>query len=125
MIALQKQTIWRVLPHVCVRYLFTTIVVNGVCSRRHIPPNKFRSKTMKSLLLIPALAAAFGLSGCVVTPPTVRPAYVAQPAYVAPPGVVYVQPTYASPGPGWVWEYHSYYGWGWHHPHYGWHRGWR
>ena len=70
---------------------------------------------MKSLLLIPALAAAFGLSGCVVTPPTVRPAYVAQPAYVAPPGVVYVQPTYASPGPGWVWEYHSYYGWGWHH----------
>jgi|GEM_PF-2518101 len=52
---------------------------------------------MKSLLLIPALAAAFGLSGCVVTPPTVRPAYVAQPAYVAPPGVVYVQPTYASP----------------------------
>ncbi len=80
---------------------------------------------MKSLLLIPALAAAFGLSGCVVTPPAVRPAYVAQPAYVAPPGVVYVQPTYAAPGPGWVWEYHSYYGWGWHHPHYGWHRGWR
>ncbi|MBG7618453.1 hypothetical protein I5R65_03130 [Herbaspirillum sp. AP02] len=80
---------------------------------------------MKSLLLIPAVALVTALSGCVVAPPTVRPAYVAQPTYVAPPGVVYVQPTYASPGPGWVWEYHSYYGWGWHHPHYGWHRGWR
>lgn len=67
---------------------------------------------MKSLLLIPAVAVVAALSGCVVAPPTVRPAYVAQ-------------PTYASPGPGWVWEYHSYYGWGWHHPHYGWHRGWR
>jgi len=36
-----------------------------------------------------------------------------------------VQPTYASPGPGYAWEYHAHYGWGWRHPQYGWHRGWR
>lgn len=74
---------------------------------------------MKIHALIPAVATAFVLGGCVVTPPTVRP------AYVAPPGVVYVEPAYVSPGPGYVWEYHSHYGWGWHHPQYGWHRGWR
>lgn len=74
---------------------------------------------MKTLLALGAagvLAAALG--GCVVAP--VRPAYVAAP--VAP---VYVEPTYASPGVGWVWEYHARYGWGWRHPQYGWHRGWR
>ena len=37
---------------------------------------------------------------------------------------VYVAPTYVSPGPGYVWEYHARYGWGWHHPQRGWHRGW-
>ncbi|MFL9923174.1 hypothetical protein PQR62_02770 [Herbaspirillum lusitanum] len=71
--------------------------------------------------LIPAALATLlvlAVSGCVVTPPTVRP------AYVAPPGVVYVQPTYAAPAPGYVWEYHERYGWGWRHPQYGWHRGW-
>jgi hypothetical protein len=65
-----------------------------------------------------ALAA---LSGCIVAP--ARP-YYAEGGYVAPPGVVYVAPTYVSPGPGWGWEYHASYGWGWHHPRYGWHRGW-
>ncbi|MFJ3045106.1 hypothetical protein ACIPEN_04645 [Herbaspirillum chlorophenolicum] len=74
---------------------------------------------MKIHLLIPVVAATLVLGGCVVTPPTVRP------AYVAPPGVVYVEPTYVSPGPGYIWEYHPHYGWGWHHPQYGWHRGWR
>jgi hypothetical protein len=42
----------------------------------------------------------------------------------APAGVVYVAPTYVSPGPGWGWGYHARYGWGWHHPAWGWHRGW-
>lgn len=74
--------------------------------------------------LLSAAAAVVAVSGCVVTPPSVRPAYV-EPAYAAPPGVVYVQPAYASPGPGYVWEYHAHYGWGWRHPQYGWHRGWR
>jgi len=68
--------------------------------------------------LMPLAVLAMALSGCVVTPPSVRP------VYAAPPGVVYVQPTYVSPGPGYMWSYHSYYGWGWHHPEHGWHRGW-
>ena len=63
-----------------------------------------------------ALATA-SLSGCIVAP--------VRPAIVAPPGVVYVAPVYAAPGPGYVWSYHPRYGWGWHHPEYGWHRGWR
>jgi len=63
-----------------------------------------------------ALTAA-SLSACIVAP--------VRPAFVAPPGVVYVAPVYASPGPGYVWAYHGRYGWGWHHPQYGWHRGWR
>lgn len=72
---------------------------------------------MKLILLIPAAAAAFVLSGCVVEP--------VRPAYTAPPGVVYVAPTEVAPAPGYVWAYHQRYGWGWHHPQYGWHRGWR
>lgn len=79
---------------------------------------------MKPLFLLPVIAATVALSGCIVAPPNAQPAYV-QPAYSAPPGVVYVQPTYASPGVGYVWEYHPHYGWGWRHPRYGWHRGWR
>ena len=46
------------------------------------------------------------------------------PVYVAPPSVTYVAPTYALPGPGYVWAYHPRYGWGWHHPAWGWHAGW-
>jgi hypothetical protein len=71
-------------------------------------------------LLVAGLAAA-ALSGCIVAP--ARP-YGYEGGYVAPPGVVYVAPGYASPGPGWRWEYHQRYGWGWHHSQYGWHRGW-
>ena len=66
--------------------------------------------------------ALVSLSGCIVAP--ARPYYADNGGYVAPAGVVYVAPTYASPGPGWGWEYHASYGWGWHHPRYGWHRGW-
>jgi hypothetical protein len=40
-------------------------------------------------------------------------------------GQAYVEPAYASPGPGWAWEAHPSYGYGWHHPDRGWHRGWR
>ncbi len=47
------------------------------------------------------------------------------PRYRAPPAVVYVEPTYEIPGPGYRWAYHENYGWGWHHPEHGWHRGWR
>lgn len=66
-----------------------------------------------------AACAAAALSGCVVAP-----AYPG-PGYGAPAGVVYVAPTYAVPGVGYAWQYHAQYGWGWRHPSYGWHRGWR
>jgi hypothetical protein len=46
------------------------------------------------------------------------------PVYVAPPSVAYVGPTYTLPGPGYVWAYHPRYGWGWHHPAWGWRAGW-
>jgi hypothetical protein len=80
-----------------------------------------------STVALAAIAAA-ALSGCIVAPVAPRHhAVVVEPApvYVAPPGVVYVAPLYAAPGPGWIWQYHANYGWGWHHPQYGWHRGWR
>jgi len=72
---------------------------------------------MKKLMMLSALVTTLMLGGCVVAP--------TQPLYAAPPGVVYVGPTYAIPGPGYVWAYHVHYGWGWYHPKYGWHRGWR
>lgn len=88
----------------------------------------------------PALAVSAAvlatLGGCVVQP--ARPIYAApppvysapppvyaEPQYAPPPGVVYVAPTYAMPAPGFVWQFHGRYGWGWRHPHRGWHRGWR
>ena len=60
------------------------------------------------------LAAVYANGG--IAPPV--------PALEIPPGVVYVPPTDASPGPGWVWSYHARYGWGWLHATWGWHRGW-
>lgn len=59
------------------------------------------------------LAAVYANGG---TPPTT-------PLTTAPPGVVYMPPT-VSPGPDWVWSYHARFGWGWHHPTWGWQRGW-
>ena len=83
------------------------------------------STIMKLSFLLPVALVAATLGGCVVAP--MQPAYVApmQPAYGPPPGVAYVGPTYAIPGPGYVWAYHAHYGWGWRHPQYGWHRGWK
>ena len=74
---------------------------------------------MKLFALIPASLLAVALGGCVVAP--VGP----PPGYGPPPGVAYIAPTYAVPGPGYVWAYHQNYGWGYRHPQYGWHRGWR
>jgi hypothetical protein len=82
--------------------------------------------TPKRLIALPVLVTAL-LGGCVVAPAPVR--VVAPPpppvGIVVPPGVVYVAPTYAVPGPGYVWVHHPRYGWGWRHPDHGWHRGWR
>jgi hypothetical protein len=73
---------------------------------------------MKKYLVLTVASVVLAVtSGCVVTPPRV--------AIAAPAAAVYVAPTYASPGVGWVWEFHPQFGWGWHHPQYGWHRGWR
>jgi hypothetical protein len=58
------------------------------------------------------------------TPPPPPPVVIQPAAVVVPPGVVYVAPTYAAPGIGWVWDYHPRYGWGWRHPEHGWHRRW-
>jgi hypothetical protein len=53
------------------------------------------------------------------------PAVVVPQGVFVPPGVVYVAPVYPAPAIGYVWEYHPRFGWGWHHPERGWHRGWR
>lgn len=70
---------------------------------------------MRILMVLPVVALTTVFAGCVVAP--------ARPAYVASPVVVYVEPGYVSPGRGCVCVYHARYGWGWHHPQYGWHRG--
>ncbi len=72
---------------------------------------------MKAVAVLPILILASAFSGCVIAP--------ARGGYAAPAGVVYVEPTYASPGEGYAWEYHPSYGWGWHHPQRGWHKGWQ
>ena len=53
------------------------------------------------------------LGGCVAHP---------RPGIWVPPGVIYVEPTYAVPGPGYYWDYRPNVGWGWRHPEHGWHR---
>ena len=79
---------------------------------------------MKKLLLaIASLAAIVTVSGCVVAP--VPGYHYGADGYYAPAGVAFVAPVYAAPGPGWGWRYHPAYGWGWYHPQYGWHQGWR
>ncbi len=75
------------------------------------------------LALVIAGVALASMSGCIVAP--ARGYGGGGGEYVAPAGVVYVAPTYASPGAGWAWQYHPRYGWGWHHPEHGWHRGWQ
>lgn len=72
-------------------------------------------RTRLSSLALAVLAATLG--GCVVAP--------VRPGYAAPAGVVYVAPSYAVPGPGYVWSHHGHHGWGYHHRRHGWHRGWR
>jgi hypothetical protein len=81
----------------------------------HTVPQR-RTTRLKAGASLAALATLAALSGCVVAPVPYRE---------APPRVVYVAPTYPSPGVGWVWMAHPVYGWGWHHPDRGWHRGWR
>lgn len=68
------------------------------------------------LMAVLGAGMAMSLSACVVAPVAYRE---------PPPRVAYVAPTYPCPGPGWVWAVHPAYGWGWHHPARGWHRGWR
>ena len=70
---------------------------------------------MRAIAILPAVILAACFSGCVVAPP--GPGYASAGVYVAP--------TYASPGQGYVWEHHPEHGWGWHHPERGWDKGWR
>lgn len=74
---------------------------------------------MKSIVRLAAIGAVgAALLGCVVAP---VPPYGVEGAR----GFVHVAPVYPMPAPGYVWQVHATYGWGWHHPRYGWHRGWR
>jgi hypothetical protein len=74
---------------------------------------------------IAAVCATAALGGCVMAPVGGQPAHGGPAVYVAPPGVVYVAPTYVTPAPGYAWQHHPHFGWGWRHPRHGWHRGWR
>ena len=74
---------------------------------------------MKKLLsLFTVMTVLLSTAGCIVAPARHGRVAVA-------PGPVYVEPAYPSPGVGFVWEIHPRFGWGWHHPGRGWHRGWR
>jgi hypothetical protein len=92
----------------------------------HMPSSRSsaRHRILRRIARPVAMALAAGslavLAGCVVAPVAPVPG-----PYAVPPGVAYVAPTYPMPAVGFVWEYHPRYGWGWHHPVYGWHRGWR
>jgi hypothetical protein len=78
---------------------------------------------MKKLRVLGLVIAMIGaVSGCIIAP---APPPGPPPGVVVPPGVVYVEPAYPMPAPGYVWAYHPGFGWGWRHPNYGWHRGWR
>jgi hypothetical protein len=72
---------------------------------------------VKTIAILSATVLAAAFSGCSVTAST--------PGYGASAQVAYVAPSYASPGPGYVWEHHPAYGWGWHHPEHGWDKGWQ
>ena len=78
---------------------------------------------------IAAVCATAALAGCVVAPVGMEPGYYGHgyggPGHAGPPVAVYVAPTYAMPGPGYAWQLHGRFGWGWHHADRGWHRGWR
>ncbi len=79
---------------------------------------------MKKLTVLGLLIAMVGaVSGCVIAPVAAPPGPPV--GVMVPPGVVYVGPTYAIPGSDYIWAYHPAFGWGWRHPAYGWHRGWR
>lgn len=73
---------------------------------------------------IAAVATVVALGGCVVAPLGMHRGH-GGPGYGAPQGAVYVAPNYATPGPGYAWQHHANFGWGWHHGSRGWHRGWR
>ena len=90
---------------------------------RAVPPSRLQrieSSLFQRFLLVAGIAVLSGASGCVVAPVQPR-AVVVVPQRV----LVQVEPSYASPGVGWVWVSHPRHGWGWRHPSRGWHRGWR
>ncbi|HYF57963.1 MAG TPA: hypothetical protein VEA81_03290 [Burkholderiaceae bacterium] len=87
------------------------------------PPRPFPFRRPAAIAAAALLAVP--LSGCIVAPLHPHRHYGPPPSavYVPPPGV-YAAPTYAVPAPGYHWSQHPRHGWGWRHPHRGWHRGW-
>lgn len=88
---------------------------------------------MKLIHTVIIVAVSASLGACIIAPPRPPMVYtqpaqavaVAQsptPVAVSP---VYAEPSYPQPAYGYFWAFNPYYGWGWRHSHYGWHRGWR
>ncbi|MDR5759237.1 hypothetical protein [Caballeronia sp. LZ035] len=78
----------------------------------------YLSNAQAQVIVAPAVAVAPPPAVVVAPPPAVL---VAPPPVVAPPGVAYVAPVGLAPAPGYLWRYRVGGGWGWWHPHYGWH----
>ncbi len=74
---------------------------------------------MKAFVATIAVAIMLADAGCAVTPIGGRP-YAMGGAYP----MAVVRPAYPMPAPGYMWRVHPNNGWGWHHPEFGWHRGW-
>jgi hypothetical protein len=69
-------------------------------------------------------AAVLSLNACIIAPPYASPSNYQTPPPVAVDPVA-PAPYYAAPAVGYVWLFHPFNGWGWRHPHHGWHRHWR
>jgi hypothetical protein len=79
---------------------------------------------MKLTHSLAVIALSASLGACIIAPP--RPYYAhAQAGVQVTPVEVAPAPYYAMPAPGYIWMNNLSFGWGWHHPNHGWHRGWR
>lgn len=81
---------------------------------------------MKLIHTATILALSAALGACIVAPPHYNQGYATSPAVQGTVTVntAYVEPTYAQPAYGYFWAFNPYFGWGWRHQVYGWHRGW-
>ena len=76
---------------------------------------------MKLIHTAMVVALSASLAACIVAPP----GYYGEAGGHATVSVTAPAPYYAAPAVGYLWLNHVSHGWGWRHPHRGWHRGWR